>query len=137
MSPRTENAAIAEQLGALRENMERGREDRSDLKNQLTELRQAINGLQQSSTTANGILADLAKQNLGERVAQLENHYDNLVKSTLTPDQFDFIMARVKRWDAWIGGGRTFVFKVLASLLGSATVAALIVAAVLKLTGAH
>lgn len=121
---------ISEQLGALRENMERGREDRRELKDQLAEMRGDLKNLQQSSTAANLILAELAKQNLGERVAQLENRYEGLKAAILSPEQVAFLMSRVKRWDAWIGGSKTFLLKVLASLLGGSVLAGLVVAGI-------
>lgn len=124
---------IAEQLGALRENMERGREDRADLKVQLGDLRGDLKGLQQTSNAANLILAELARQNLGERVAQLENRYNGLEAAILGPAEANF----VKSLRSWVGGTKSFVIKVLASLLGGSVLAGFIVAGIQAILHPH
>lgn len=124
---------IAEQLGALRENMERGREDRADLKIQLGDLRGDLKGLQQTSNAANLILSELARQNLGERVAQLEARYNGLQSAILDPVEVGF----VKSLRSWVGGTKSFVIKVLASLLGGSVLAGFIVAGIQAIFHPH
>lgn len=135
MAGQQQHESMETTLGRLSEFMERGREDRQDWKDQLTDMRQAIHGLQQSSTTANSILAELAKQNLGERVSQLENRYDHITRSLWDADRIEWIESRVKKWDGWIGGGKAFIFKIMTGLIGSSAVAAAIIAIILHFWG--
>jgi len=140
MAPRITETHIAEQLGALRENMERGREDRQDLKEQLQGVKHALNGLQQSAITTNGVLAELAKQNLGERVSQLENRYNALSGLILSPEEceaFRKIKESHDRWNSWIGSGRAFLVKATLGFLTCSAVAGAVVALIANAFGVH
>lgn len=115
--------AIALQLGGMAQALERAREDRQEFREELVNVRQAINGLQQSNIATNMILADLAQQNLAARVGKLESKFEALALQILEPAHVQFVI----RMKDLVGSGRAFFFKILTGWIGSAAVAGAVV----------
>lgn len=129
--PADTHTALVLQIGGLAQAMERAREDRKEFREELVNVRQAINGLQQSNIATNMILAELATQNLSARVSGLETRFETLQGAILAPAHVAFVV----RMKDLIGGGRAIFFKILTGWLGSAAVAGAVVAWVMHKTG--
>jgi hypothetical protein len=129
---------IAEQLGALRENMERGREDRAELKEEMRGIRQGLDNLQQAQLSQSGILAELAKQDLAGRLTKVENRLSHMEKAMLSAEQvahFNEMTTAWFRWRKWLKSGKSLFWRLVVGFATCSATAGFIIAGILHIWG--
>ncbi len=117
--------AIHQQLGQLIEANNRAREDRREMRDDMgklhesmTAVRQAIQGLTQSSQSVATQVGLLALEKCGDRLTALEKVvFDEI--NVAGREKIHDLENKIKTWEKWIGTGWAFVGRLVIALAAS------------------
>jgi chromosome segregation ATPase len=133
MAPRSQQAdgiAVAQQLGRLTEAIDRARDDRREVRDEVSKLHDGLDairgllaGLTQTANSTAQQVAMLSLEKCGERLDKLEGTVfsENFQTSTTRLERLE---STISGWQKLMGTGRAFAVKVTLALISAGALGA-------------